>query len=101
MFDELGMTQAWLDRLKGGYVHDAPVVNTDKGMVHLMTIVKNKVAELETRDIDRSLTDYSWVSELREQYDAAAIVKATGLRAREVANDHDVYLVRGANQAHP
>lgn len=96
IFDDLGMTQSWRDKLKAGYTHDAPIINTDKSMAYLMAIVKNKGAELETREIARPLSDHGAADELLREYHAAAIVNATGLGAREVANDLDVYPVRGA-----
>lgn len=96
VFDDLGMVDSWREKLKGGYTHDAPIVNTDKAMVFLMAIVKNKGADLETREITQPLTDPEVAESLVKQYRADAIINATGLGSRMVADDPDVYPVRGA-----
>ncbi|KAE8362715.1 FAD dependent oxidoreductase-domain-containing protein [Aspergillus caelatus] len=81
------------NHFQSGYTHTAPIINTDKALAYLMALVQRKGATLETREVkdlretgQRLLTDYK----------ADAIVNATGLGARELVNDEDVYPVRGA-----
>ncbi|KAJ9313171.1 hypothetical protein DTO271D3_6600 [Paecilomyces variotii] len=76
-----------------GYSHPAPIINTDKALAYLMALVKNKGATLETREI-KDL--YTIGEELLKDFNAHVIVNATGLGARELVNDKDVYPVRGA-----
>ncbi|KAJ9329592.1 hypothetical protein DTO027B5_149 [Paecilomyces variotii] len=76
-----------------GYSHPAPIINTDKALEYLMALVKNKGATLETREI-KDL--YTIGEELLKDFNAHVIVNATGLGARELVNDKDVYPVRGA-----
>jgi len=95
VLDGIGVDKEWQKQLKYGYTHDAPIVNTDKAMVFLMTLVMNKGADLETKEFKgKTLVEYG--SELKEHYGADAIVNATGLGAKELAADEDVYPVRGA-----
>lgn len=94
IFDDLDINEPWKSDLKAAYSHDAPIVNTDKAMVYLMATVKNKGADLETLRITKPLRDIA--EELKTHYAADAIINATGLGAREVADDPDVYPVRGA-----
>ena len=94
IFDGIGVDDAWRKKLKAGYTHDAPIVNTDKAMVYLMALVESKGAEFETKELKGNLKAIS--SSLVEQYHASAIVNATGLGAKELLDDEDVYPIRGA-----
>lgn len=75
------------------YTHDAPVINTDKAMIFLMNLVEAKGAKLETRYIKGELKDSAFL--LSTWYSFDVIVNATGLGAHNLANDKDVYPVRG------
>ena len=94
IFDGIGVDRAWRDKLKAGYTHDAPVINTDKAMVFLMGLVESKGADFETKELKGSLQTLG--PSLLEQYKAGAIINATGLGARDLVDDADVYPVRGA-----
>ena len=85
---------SWGKELKDTYTHDAPIINTDIGMAFLMSIVEDKGASLETRKIDGSLTKVGF--ELQSEYEADGIVNASGLGALTLAEDQDVFPVRGA-----
>ncbi|KAJ1323275.1 D-amino-acid oxidase [Microdochium nivale] len=80
--------------LQSGYTHRTPIVNTDKAMGYLMALVIVKGASLETRKFDRKIKDFG--GELLKDHKADAIVNATGLGAKYLADDDDVYPVRGA-----
>ncbi|KAH6855401.1 FAD dependent oxidoreductase [Chaetomium sp. MPI-CAGE-AT-0009] len=83
--------------LKSGYTHRAPILNTDKSMAYLMAVVKAKGANLETRtfkDEKKTLLDFG--EQLLKDHHGDAIVNATGLGAKELMKDDDVYPVRGA-----
>lgn len=95
IFDDLDVDQAWRTKLKAGYTHDTPIINTGKGMDFLMSLVKAKGADLETREIEGALIPSS-ANRLAVDYDAAAIINATGPSAKRLAQDDDVYPVRGA-----
>ncbi|KAK6813467.1 hypothetical protein RU639_011330 [Aspergillus parasiticus] len=78
---------------QSGYTHNAPIINTDKALAYLMALVQRKGATLETREVkDLKKTG----QRLLMDYKADVIVNATGLGARELLNDDDVYPVRGA-----
>lgn len=79
---------------KSGYTHMAPIINTDKAMSYLMALVKSKGAVLETRPFKGLIRDFG--EKLLEEHKAHAIINATGLGAKELAGDDDVYPVRGA-----
>ncbi|KXX78186.1 D-amino-acid oxidase [Madurella mycetomatis] len=81
-------------KFKSGYTHRAPIVNTDKGMAYLMALVKAKGANLETRSFESTIRSFG--EGLLKRYHGHAIVNATGLGARDLAEDEDVYPVRGA-----
>ncbi|KAB8259867.1 FAD dependent oxidoreductase-domain-containing protein [Aspergillus pseudonomiae] len=78
---------------KSGYTHDAPIINTDKALGYLMALVQRKGATLETRVV-KDLKETG--RQLLADYKADVIVNATGLGAKELVNDQDVYPVRGA-----
>ncbi|EHK46771.1 hypothetical protein TRIATDRAFT_43329 [Trichoderma atroviride IMI 206040] len=81
--------------LKSAYSHRAPIVNTDKAMAYLMAVVAAKGAIMETRKIDTDIR-HELGLQLLKDHGADAIVNATGLGAKTVAADDDVYPVRGA-----
>ncbi|OGM48161.1 D-amino acid oxidase [Aspergillus bombycis] len=78
---------------ESGYTHDAPIINTDKALAYLMALVQRKGATLETRVV-KDLKETG--QQLLVDYKADIIVNATGLGAKELVNDQDVYPVRGA-----
>ncbi|GAD99816.1 D-amino acid oxidase [Paecilomyces variotii No. 5] len=78
---------------RSAYSHPTPIINTDKALVYLMALVENKGATLETREIKDI---YGTGEELLRDFKADAIVNATGLGAKTLLNDQDVYPVRGA-----
>ncbi|PHH89214.1 hypothetical protein CDD83_6486 [Cordyceps sp. RAO-2017] len=80
--------------LESAYSHRAPIINTDKAMAYLMALVMAKGASMESRKLDKPIRDIG--KQLLRDFDAQAIVNATGLGAKELANDPDVYPVRGA-----
>ena len=80
--------------LKSAYTHRTPIVNTDKAMGYLMALVTVKGANLETRRFEGRIKDFG--AQLLQDYEADLIVNATGLGARQLADDEDVYPVRGA-----
>ncbi|PVH95034.1 FAD dependent oxidoreductase [Periconia macrospinosa] len=77
-----------------GYRHQAPVIDTDKAMEFLMKLVQAKGAVLETRDIKGDLHLHE--RELLDDFQADIIVNASGLGAHTLANDNQVFPVRGA-----
>lgn len=81
-------------QFQSGYTHMAPIINTDKAMSYLMALVKSKGAVLETRPFKGLIRDFG--EKLLEEHKAHAIINATGLGAKELAGDDDVYPVRGA-----
>lgn len=81
--------------LKSAYSHRAPIVNTDKAMAYLMAVVTAKGASMETRKIESDIR-HELGLQLLKDHGADAIVNATGLGAKTVAADDDVYPVRGA-----
>ncbi|KAK4462227.1 FAD dependent oxidoreductase-domain-containing protein [Cladorrhinum samala] len=85
-----------IPEFKSGYTHKAPILNTDKAMAYLMAVVKTKGANLETRKFDKDAIVTEFGAKLLEDYKGDAIVNATGLGAKELAVDGDVYPVRGA-----
>ncbi|KAF9580640.1 hypothetical protein BGW38_002630 [Lunasporangiospora selenospora] len=80
--------------LESAYTHRAPIINTDKAMGYLMALVTVKGANLETRKFTGRILDFG--DQLLKDYGADLILNATGLGARELADDEDVYPVRGA-----
>ncbi|SPO02445.1 uncharacterized protein DNG_05118 [Cephalotrichum gorgonifer] len=80
------------------YTHRAPILNTDKAMAYLMALVTAKGANLETRKFDPKVVGSikQFGEQLLKDHGADAIVNATGLGAKELAEDNDVYPARGA-----
>ncbi|KAJ5333051.1 D-amino-acid oxidase [Penicillium brevicompactum] len=81
------------ETFQSGYSHKAPILNTDKSLAYLMVLVQRKGATLETRKI-KDLRESG--PQLLKDYKADVIVNATGLGAKKLFNDEDVYPVRGA-----
>lgn len=81
-------------KLAWGYSHRAPVVDTDVAMKFLMELVRSKGAILETREIKEDL--HLQERELGDDFKADIIVNASGLGARTLANDNQIFPVRGA-----
>lgn len=75
------------------YEHLAPVIDTDRAMTWLMNLVRRKGAKLITRTLRGDLLDQEMA--LRTEYDADAIVNATGLAGTELAGDATCYPIRG------
>ncbi|KNG89495.1 D-amino acid oxidase [Aspergillus nomiae NRRL 13137] len=76
------------------YQHAAPMIDTDVAMAFLMSLVQSKGAVLETRQIKGDLRLHE--QELLSEYNADIIVNASGIGARELANDPQIFPVRGA-----
>ncbi|OJJ04273.1 hypothetical protein ASPVEDRAFT_85675 [Aspergillus versicolor CBS 583.65] len=71
----------------------APVIDTDTGMAWLTQLVEQKGATLITQTITRDL--FSQEDQIRKDYNADAIVNATGLDALTLAGDQTCYPIRG------
>ncbi|KAM0418802.1 hypothetical protein ACHAPT_012243 [Fusarium lateritium] len=93
-FKDIIQTTFQNQSLESAYTHSAPIINTDKAMAYLMALVQAKGASMETRKLDQPINSVG--QQLLEDFGADAIVNATGLGARELAGDADVYPVRGA-----
>ncbi|KAE8383419.1 FAD dependent oxidoreductase [Aspergillus bertholletiae] len=76
------------------YQHAAPMIDTDIAMAFLMRLVQSKGAVLETREIigDLRLHEHG----LLREYHADIIVNASGIGARKLAADTQIFPVRGA-----
>ncbi|KIY64204.1 hypothetical protein CYLTODRAFT_425406 [Cylindrobasidium torrendii FP15055 ss-10] len=72
----------------------APAIDTDKYMFFLYDVVTSKGGILETRKITGDLLNQE--QELLDEYEASAIINATGVNAHETAGDESVYPLRGA-----
>ncbi|KAK2761191.1 hypothetical protein FQN54_001712 [Arachnomyces sp. PD_36] len=92
--DALGRIQHTSHGVKWGYRHKAPVIDTDTAMGFLMDLVKGKGAVLETRALQGDLHLHE--RELMDDFQADIIVNASGLGARQLAKDEQVFPVRGA-----
>lgn len=76
------------------YQHAAPMIDTDVAMAFLKRLVQSKGAVLETREIIGDLRLHE--QELLSEYHADIIVNASGIGARELATDSQIFPVRGA-----
>ena len=92
VLDTNGIGETYQKVLKDAYTHDAPIINTDKAMVFLMALVENKGADVETVHLDR--LDKQYLESLG--YKPDGVINATGLGARDLVGDKDVFPVRGA-----
>ncbi|KAJ7064281.1 FAD dependent oxidoreductase [Mycena amicta] len=72
----------------------SPVIDTDQGMMWLMSLVLSKGASTITESIDGDLLDLE--PSLLARFKADAIVNATGLSGTTVAGDTSCYPLRGA-----
>ena len=81
-------------KIEDCYEHDAPLIDSDQGMLWLMKLVQDKGAKLETKHVRSALLEQE--DELLAAYNADIIVNATGLGAEELAADPSCYPVRGA-----
>ncbi|KAJ7051275.1 hypothetical protein C8F01DRAFT_1175687 [Mycena amicta] len=72
----------------------SPVIDTDQGMMWLMSLVLGKGASTITESIDGDLLDLE--PTLLARFKADAIVNATGLSGSTVAGDKTCYPLRGA-----
>ncbi|KIY68871.1 hypothetical protein CYLTODRAFT_421206 [Cylindrobasidium torrendii FP15055 ss-10] len=72
----------------------APAIDTDKYMFFLYDVVTAKGGIFETRKITGDLLNQE--QELLDEYEAAAIINATGVNVHETAGDESVYPLRGA-----
>jgi D-amino-acid oxidase len=79
---------------KDAYEIDAPVIDTDVSTAWLMNLVKAKGAKLVTEMIHGDLLVQE--SSLCKRFGIDAIINATGLTAKYVANDRNIYPLRGA-----
>ncbi|BCS29961.1 FAD-dependent oxidoreductase [Aspergillus puulaauensis] len=71
----------------------APVIDTDTGMAWFTKLVEQKGATLITQTITGDL--FSQENEIRMDYNADAIVNATGLDALTLVGDKTCYPIRG------
>lgn len=76
------------------YEHLAPMIDTDTSMQWLMSVVEDKGATFITEKIEGSIFEQE--DQLRQRFDADAIVNATGLAGIETADDMTCYPIRGA-----
>ena len=81
------------DEVADAFEHLAPVIDTDQAMKFLLDLLRSKGAVFLSQIVSGDL----WENEdrLLELYRADAIVKASGLGARELASDNAVLPARG------
>ncbi|PSR78701.1 nucleotide-binding domain-containing protein [Coniella lustricola] len=72
----------------------APIIDTDKAMMWLTSLVLGKGAATVTETIAGDLLPQE--TALRKRFNADAIVNATGLSGTELAGDSSCYPIRGA-----
>ncbi|KAI1929812.1 hypothetical protein LOZ65_001640 [Ophidiomyces ophidiicola] len=75
------------------YEHLAPIIDTDRAMGWLMSLVRSKGAAFINETIHGSL--YKAENSLLARFEADVIVNATGLGAMELADDKTCYPLRG------
>ncbi|GAW13131.1 hypothetical protein ANO14919_025090 [Xylariales sp. No.14919] len=71
----------------------APIIDTDKAMHWLTSLVKSKGATFVTETIQDDLINVE--DELRARFDADVIVNCAGLQSLTLAGDETVYPIRG------
>ncbi|SPO01618.1 uncharacterized protein DNG_04292 [Cephalotrichum gorgonifer] len=81
-------------KFTSAYSHRTPIINTDKAMAYLMALVTAKGAQLETQKFVGSIKTFG--ESLLKDHGADVIVNATGIAAKELAEDDDVFPMRGA-----
>ena len=74
------------------YEHLAPIIDTDRAMAWLTTLVEQKGAKLITTTIIGDLLTQE--SSLRSKYNADIIINATGLAGTDLADDKSCYPIR-------
>uniref|UniRef100_A0A0W0FUZ3 FAD dependent oxidoreductase domain-containing protein n=1 Tax=Moniliophthora roreri TaxID=221103 RepID=A0A0W0FUZ3_MONRR len=80
---------------KDAYQILSPVIDTDAALIEITRLVRDKGAKLiNNRVIKGDLLGQE--KQLLKEYSAQVIVNATGLGAKELAHDEDVYPLRGA-----
>ncbi|OOO07174.1 FAD dependent oxidoreductase [Aspergillus oryzae] len=92
--DQLKINYHCMADANGGKNHAAPMIDTDVAMAFLKRLVQSKGAVLETREIIGDLRLHE--QELLSEYHADIIVNASGIGARELATDSQIFPVRGA-----
>ncbi|GAP83699.2 putative FAD dependent oxidoreductase [Rosellinia necatrix] len=71
----------------------APIIDTDKAMGWLTSLVESKGARLVTETIENDLIEVE--DALRARFGADVIVNCTGLQSLKLAGDKSVYPIRG------
>ncbi|KAI1115499.1 nucleotide-binding domain-containing protein [Nemania sp. NC0429] len=71
----------------------APIIDTDRAMHWLTSLVQRKGATLVTETVEKDLVDIE--DSLRARFDADVIVNCTGLQSSTLAGDQSVYPIRG------
>uniref|UniRef100_A0A0W0FEV2 FAD dependent oxidoreductase domain-containing protein n=1 Tax=Moniliophthora roreri TaxID=221103 RepID=A0A0W0FEV2_MONRR len=80
---------------KDAYQILSPLIDTDAALIEITRLVRDKGAKfVEGKRIEGDLLGQE--KQLLEEYSAQAIVNATGLGAKELAQDDNVYPLRGA-----
>jgi len=75
------------------YEHLAPVIDTDKAMTWLRSLVEAKGGQFVTETITGDLLDQE--DDLLSRFGADAIINCTGLAGSELAGDKTCYPIRG------
>ena len=78
---------------KDAFTHLAPIIDSDQAMSFLTQLVTNKGAKTVSGIVKGDL--FGQEAELLQKHGADAIVNASGLSARELANDDTVVPARG------
>ncbi|CCX30628.1 nucleotide-binding domain-containing protein [Pyronema domesticum] len=86
---ELGVGGDIAEKVKKGYRHKSPVVDSDQAMRFLMELVEGKGGRLVAREVTS-------LEEARREYAADVVVNCTGLSSATLVRDESVYPVRGA-----
>ncbi|KAL8684906.1 MAG: hypothetical protein Q9218_008079, partial [Villophora microphyllina] len=76
------------------YEHLAPIIDTDRCMEWLMSLVQSKGAKYQTESIADDL--FNQEEDLLNRFSADAIINCTGLSALSLASDKTCYPLRGA-----
>ena len=88
---ELGLDkERWLD----AYEILSPLIDTYKSLLTIQKLVEAKGAKLVTETVTKDLLEVE--GDLLARYSADAIVNASGIGASVLANDSNVYPLRGA-----
>ena len=92
LLEGIGVGEPFRTDLIDAYTHNAPIINTDKAMVFLMSLVRNKGADLATVHVETPLKD----TLEKLGYTPDGVINATGFGAKELGDSEDVFPVRGA-----